>query len=337
MSIIMDTNPHKPLVSVIMAAYNAEKYIGEAIESVRAQTFTDWELVIADDASTDSTGRIADEYARKEPRMRVIRLSKNSGQAIARNEAVKIARGKFLAILDADDIALPGRLEKQAAFLESRPDMAIAGSGAILIDASGKQIGSKSKPLESARIAFKLILQTQFIHSSVMMRKEAFDKLGGYDTEYLYAEDYDLWCRMADAGLKLANLSEPLIKFRLQTGVSIIASKTQKEQEERAYGINDRNAGKYFDWRRPRVKRLVDFVNSRKQALNEKLAALRDYRRLTSEYCRRNALNKPDKELVWKDFKAERWNLFASTVKGPLKRFSLRRHKRREMPRISAI
>ena len=126
----MDTNidmqintKKRPIVSIIMAAYNAEKYIVEAIESVLFQTYSNWELIITDDFSNDETSKIIDEYKKKDNRIKSIRLDKNSGQAIARNKAIEKSLGKYLAILDADDIALPNRLITQVEFLESNKDI----------------------------------------------------------------------------------------------------------------------------------------------------------------------------------------------------------------------
>ncbi|MBU6427159.1 glycosyltransferase [Patescibacteria group bacterium] len=286
----MDTNTRKPLVSVIMAAYNAEKYIGEAIESVQAQTYTNWELIIADDAAKDATGRIADEYARKDPRINVIHLSKNSGQAIARNEAVKIARGEYLAVLDADDLCLPERFAKQVAFLDSHPNVSAVGSYAQMIDQNGTPQKIKIKAENNERIHFKLILGTQFIHSAVMMRKDAFNMLGGYDTNYLYAEDYDLWCRYADAGYELANIPEILIRFRSQPGsVSVLASSTQKIQAEHAYQVNERNLKPYLKLTRPQLEDMIAFINGWPMKTGPAFASLKRYKLIVQEYVAKGA------------------------------------------------
>ncbi|MDE2020266.1 MAG: glycosyltransferase [Patescibacteria group bacterium] len=282
----MDTNPNKPLVSVIMAAYNAEKYIGEAIESMQAQTYTNWELIIADDAAKDATGRIADDYAKRDPRIKVIHLSKNSGQAIARNEAVKIAKGEYLAVLDADDLCLPDRFAKQVAFLDSHPNVAAVGSYAKVIDASGQNIGTKRKPENYERIRFKLLLQTQFIHSTVMMRTKAFKTIGMYDNSFLYVEDYDLWSRFSERGFRLANIPESLVKYRIQpTSVSAMST-TQKIQMMNVFPIYERNIRPYITLPPHRIQRLVDFFNGRRQSAHYKIVAFIDFRKLVNAYIR---------------------------------------------------
>lgn len=165
------------------------------------------------------------------------------------------------------------------------------------------------KPESNERIRFKLLLQTQFIHSAVMMRKAAFDKLGGYDTKYLYAEDYDLWCRFADAGCELANIPEVLIKFRNQPGsVSARSSPTQNIQAENSYQINERNLAKYMILPRPRLIDLVNLVNGHDMKIRDALSALRDHLSLVRAYGRNGARNERElheARLCYRDLRRE--------------------------------
>jgi len=282
----MDTNVNnkKPLVSVIMAAYNTEKYIAEAIESVLSQTYSNWELVIADDASTDTTADIVDRYARQDGRIKMIRLDKNSGQAIARNKAIEKSMGKYLAILDADDVSLPDRLLKQVEFLESNTDISLVGSSAELIDEAGKAIGTKRKPLSNKEIRFRLLLQTQFTASTVCTTKSAFMEVGGFDTKYLYAEDYDLWSRLVKKGEKLANIAQPLVLYRMHSNSVSRKTETQKIQEQNALDVNARNVAPFITIPRKNLVNMVNMNNNRQLSIFQIIDALKWYRRLVQGY-----------------------------------------------------
>jgi len=274
----------KPLISVIMAAYNVERFIGAAIESVLAQTYSNWELIVANDASPDKVREIVEGYAKRDGRIRLINLEKNSGQAIARNRAVEKASGEYLAILDADDLALPNRFETQLAYFKAHPEVAILGSAAIIIDEHGKKLSTKIKTLTNEEIRFSLLLQSQFIHSSVMMKKSAFDELGGYRHEFVYAEDYDLWSRARDKGFIMANIAEPLISYRIQAQSVTMISKSQKIQAEHALRVNERNVSPFISIARPDLERLVNLVNNVTLSSRDTLTARKDYKRLIDAY-----------------------------------------------------
>jgi len=244
----MDTNMNnkKPLVSVIMAAYNAEKYIAEAIESVLSQTYSNWELIIADDASTDATADIINRYTKQDDRIKATRLDKNSGQAIARNKAIEKSMGKYLAILDSDDVSLPDRLSTQVEFLESNTDISLVGSYTDLINEDGKIIGTKRKPLTNEEIKFRLMLQAQFTASTVCMTRHALVEVGNFDTNYLYAEDYELWSRFVEKGKKVANIDRSLVLYRMHSDSVTRTTETQKIQEQNALDVNARNVARFM-------------------------------------------------------------------------------------------
>ena len=300
----MDTNikNKKPLVSVIMAAYNAEKYIGEAIESILSQTYSNWELIIADDASTDTTADIINSYAKQENRIKTIRLDKNSGQTIARIKAINISRGVYLAILDADDISLPNRLSVQVFFLETHLDVVVVGSTVELINESGEYINKKRKAENITEIAFKLLLQTQFIHSSVCMRKKMYHDIGGYDkvTYKIYAEEYDLWNRFADEGYNLVNLPEILVKYRIHPqGIS--QSDFSGVRSKLAIDVSDKYTNFYLNISRKNIKLMVYMVNDDKRlSLIDKAVALYWYRSLSHSYCIKKNLPSDKKNSVKK-------------------------------------
>lgn len=201
-----------PLVSVNMAVYNGEKYIAEAIESVLDQTYKNFELIIANDGSTDETVSIVKRY--QDERIRLINNSKNSGLANIRNLALKYSKGKYIAILDSDDIALPNRLEEQVAFMEAHPDFGLLGSWYQCIDAEGRILNKTEKyPASWEDIPAILLFHNYFGQSAVMLRKSCIEDIL-YRPEFPPAEDYDLWARISQR-CKVWNLQKVLIHYRI--------------------------------------------------------------------------------------------------------------------------
>lgn len=214
-----------PLVSVIMTAFNAMDTIGDSIESVLNQSLIDFELIIVNDGSTDKTPEIITEF----DDARIVFINqKNQGPAIARNCAISKSTGKYIAILDADDLALPQRLEKQVEFLNNHPDYVLIGSNALIIDKNSEYIHTSALPLTWEEIKSKFPLSS-FYHSSVMFISDVFKSCGGYHSEdklYIF-EDSWLWNKMKEFG-KMANLSEPLIKYRLLPNSASASGKEAK-------------------------------------------------------------------------------------------------------------
>ena len=200
-----------PLVTILMPAFNAEKYIGAAIDSVLRQTFTDFELVIVNDGSTDTTQKVIEVFT--DPRI-VLLNSTHGGVSKTLNEGLAVAKGKYIARFDADDICYPQRLEQQLHFLETHPDYVAIGSDADYMLENGEHlfhfscIGHTHEQIER-----KMYFYCPFIHSSVMYRKEAVIKAGSYSLHAHNFEDYLLWTQLAKQG-KLCNLPEALIRVR---------------------------------------------------------------------------------------------------------------------------
>lgn len=203
----------EPAVSVLMAVRNGAAYLDESLASLAEQTFEDFEIVVVDNGSTDGTAGIIREWTRREPRLRVFRLD-HRGVSASRNMAAAKARAPLFAQLDADDLALPHRLARQVAVMNARPLLALLGSAVELIDARGRRIGSLRRPLGDAKLRSFLREGCAFVHSSVIMRRDAFFAAGGYRAGLERAEDFDLWLRMAGQG-ELANLAEPLVRYRM--------------------------------------------------------------------------------------------------------------------------
>lgn len=187
-----------PRVSVIIPTYNRKDYVQEAIDSVLAQTYTDYEIIVVDDGSTDGTGEAL--QARYGDRIRYV-WQENQGESVARNRGIEMARGEYVAFLDSDDMWLPEKLEKQIAFLSENPEIKLVFSSAVMIDAGGRIIGDDSrkatatppKPLTLEELCFRThVLST----STVLMAAALLRSIGGFDPSLRYAEDYDLWMRL---------------------------------------------------------------------------------------------------------------------------------------------
>jgi glycosyltransferase involved in cell wall biosynthesis len=196
-----------------MPAFNAEKYIVQAIESILQQTFTDFELRILNDGSTDRTSECIRQF--QDPRITLVDAEQNQGLVVVRNQLVTAARGHYIAFLDADDIAVPNRLEWQIAFLESGQADICGGAHDALYEASGNIKRSKER-YSDADIRALMTVCSPLCNPAVMGRAEAF-KNHPYSAGKDYAEDYSLWTELALAGYRFANLKQKLISYRIHS------------------------------------------------------------------------------------------------------------------------
>jgi len=214
MNTLKQKNSAVPKVSVIMTAYNREKFIAEAIRSVLAQTFTDYELIVIDDGSTDKTVTVASGFGH-DPRIRIIKNEKNMGIARTRNKATQLARGKFIAPLDSDDIWLDReKLRNQVEFLDVNNDYALIGGGIMYIDKDSKPIRKMLFPIYDSVIRNIILQYNPFPHSTVLYRKDAAIKCGGYPEEYTICEDYELWLKLGMKH-KFTNFPKVLTGYRV--------------------------------------------------------------------------------------------------------------------------
>ena len=210
-----------------MSVYNAERHLESAVKSVLNQTYPNFEFIIIDDASTDQTKDLLRKIT--DARVKIIYNEKNLGLTKSLNKAFQIARGKFLARMDGDDLSAPHRFEKQLTFLKNHPDYALVGSSYYQINQDDSIISVVKVLTDDLSIKKGLKKQNWFGHGSVMIRKEAFDKVGGYDERFIFAQDYDLWLRISEHW-KVANIEEPLYFWRVSG--SGISTKREKEQKE---------------------------------------------------------------------------------------------------------
>ena len=202
-----------PIVTVVMSVFNEEKTISRAIESIIEQVFYDWEMIIIDDASSDSTSDILKNYTKKDERINFICNEKNLGLAASLNRGIRLARGKYIARMDADDFSYRERLKKQIDFLEKNQDIDVLGTGAELIDKDGAHLSYMLMPEHHQEICNIIHKKNPFFHSSVVMKKEFINRAGGYNERLRKAQDYELWGRMCYKS-KFHNLQEPLICYQ---------------------------------------------------------------------------------------------------------------------------
>lgn len=220
-----------PKISVVMGVYNAEKFVRASVESVLAQTLGDFEFIIINDGSTDSSGRILSSF--RDPRVKLIH-QENKGLIASLNTGVKMARGEYVARQDADDLSHPERFRRQAEFLDSHRDVAIVGTASVHLTEFGDEVKVYSMPVQDD--AIKKALSSGIIpicHASFMCRRGILEEVGGYREKLRLVEDYDLYFRIADR-YGMANLEEPLYKVRMHPA-SVCA--VNRHEINRLYGL----------------------------------------------------------------------------------------------------
>lgn len=208
-----------PRVAVLVAVYNGMPYVEDAIQSVLDQTFGDFELIVVDDASTDATPAALERFRRQDARVRLFRMTANSGPVLAANRGLAEVRAPLVARLDADDVCRPDRLALQVDAFDQDPGLVLLGSAFDYIDAAARVVGQGNPALDDAALQVGLMESgNPFCHPSVLMRTDALRSLGGYrQVLNPYGLDYDLCLRMAELG-KVGNLPQRLIGYRIHPG-----------------------------------------------------------------------------------------------------------------------
>ena len=215
-------------ISVVMPVFNGEKYLKEAIDSILNQTFTDFEFIIINDCSTDKSLDIIQSY--KDKRIKIINNKINLQIAESLNKGIRIAKGKYIARMDADDIALTNRLKVQYEFMEKNKDVGLCGSSVIVFNEESTYI--HRCPTYYDEIKVLQLFNSTFCHPSVMIRKDILTKYNlSYEKEYEGMEDYQLWLNMSEY-TKLANISEPLLRYRKHN--EQVTNKMNSNQYEKA-------------------------------------------------------------------------------------------------------
>jgi glycosyltransferase involved in cell wall biosynthesis len=233
-----------PAVSVLMGVWNGAPQVREAVESILSQTIPELELIVIDDASTDATPAILESF--RDPRLHVTRRTRG-GLTSALNAALGLARAPLVARLDADDLALPERFDRQLGFLARNPQVGLLGTAAREVDAAGREVAILRPPTGDAEIRRALIRSNPFVHSSVVMRRAAVEQAGGYDPAFPVAQDYDLWMRMSRV-TRMANLPELLVIRRLLPGRVTAARQTERRRAEASVRWRAVRSGAYPPW-----------------------------------------------------------------------------------------
>ena len=212
-------SPVEPVISVLLAVHNSFEYLGPAIDSILKQTYRKFELILIDDASTDGSSEILSKFQKQDERVIVLYNSSNLGLAESLNRGYRVSSGEFIARMDADDIAVPERFEKQKNFLVEHPEIDLIGSDAAIIDDSGRKTGV-STTISDPELLKKIIkYRTVAFHPSWMFRRCVFETINGY-RDFPVCQDYDFLLRTVEAGFNVSNYPEVLICLRRYTGVS---------------------------------------------------------------------------------------------------------------------
>ena len=239
-------------ISVLMGIYNCADTLEEAVNSIINQTFTDWELIMCDDCSTDNTLEVAQELAKKNPRIKVIKNEKNLTLAPTLNRCLEVAGSKYVARMDGDDVCDPTRFEKEIAVLEEHPEYAIVSCNMNLYDYDGiyRVIKYKEKPQKQ-----DFITGSQFCHAGCMVRTEAIKSVDGYSEsmDYERVEDYDLWVRMYKAGYIGYNIQEPL--YSMRDDRNALSRRTFESRKNEARVV--KNVYKWFNMPKKNMIRVI--------------------------------------------------------------------------------
>ncbi|WP_417535536.1 glycosyltransferase family 2 protein [Methylophaga sp.] len=223
-----------PKISVVMAVYNGGSYLKLAIDSILNQTFTDFEFIIINDGSTDTTLDVLTEYSSHDERIRVVSRG-NKGLVASLNEGISIARAPFIARMDADDIAFPSRLEKQLTFISENSNIVCVGSYYEVIDDEGLKLTISKGPIKNDSIQSALMKgHTVICHPTAMFRTDAVRSVGGYDEKFFLVEDLDLWLKLGEVG-DLSNIPEPLLSYR--TNSNSVSTQNGKFQLAKAESV----------------------------------------------------------------------------------------------------
>lgn len=223
-------------ITVLLPVYNGEQFIAEAVNSILKQTYTNFELLIMDDGSTDQTPKILKELARYDSRIRLHR-SKNRGLIATLNKGLTLSFTELIARMDADDCALPERLALQKAYMDAHPQIAVCGTGIKMYE-SGRVV----IPRYGAPFDVLCLFGSPMAHPTVMYRRSVILKMGGYAEHMLAAEDYDLWCRLASAGYGIDNLPQPLLRYREHPQLTRIQYRRQSSRTTHAIWERQLNA-----------------------------------------------------------------------------------------------
>ena len=287
-----------PLVSVIMAVYNGELYLAQAIDSVLSQTLTDFELLIVDDGSQDSSAKIIRSYQKRDSRIRFFQLETNRGISDARNRAIAEANSKYATIMDCDDICMPQRLEQQVAFLEAHPEIGLVGVSGRAVDKDLSPLFELNMQRNHCLIVLEMFIGVGLMFQTIMTSLAALTAVGGYAPGRRTGEERDLtWRLLTEGRLKFANLRDHLLIYRRHES-SVSHSQQAGLQAERDE-IRTRMLRQLWDEAPPdtlvRFRRLRLY---RKLSWTERRAAKKDILRLIEALIAKDLVDAKDRPLL---------------------------------------
>lgn len=273
------------LVSVITPVYNREKYLTKCIESILSQTYENFEFIIIDDKSTDSTLEILKNYELIDSRIKILENDKNLGATLSFNRGLDIAKGKYIARMDSDDISLPDRFLKQVDVFEGWHELEVLGTGAILIDYNENEIGRRQFPSDFKRIKNILNTGVPVFDPSVMMRTSSLRAVKGFDKRLAPADDYHLWLTLFKQKKIISNINDYLIKYRLHdSNLSKLESKQQLRKSYLALQIynSDFSTDEFFEKGIPiklsnLEELIVEYWNGLDTSLSSSIKILNEY------------------------------------------------------------
>jgi glycosyltransferase involved in cell wall biosynthesis len=214
-------------ITAVMSVFNGQAFLAEAVDSILGQSFGDFEFVIIDDGSTDQTAEILRQYAARDARIRIHRHD-NMGRTQSLNVGIRIAGGKYIARMDADDISLPNRFQEQFSFMEDHPDVGLVGGAFQLISVNGSLIDAIRYPTQDLEIRSALRVDNPICHPAAFLRKKLVLEAGGYRKPFVESEDYDLWLRLSERA-QLANLETFVLQYRIHLNQVSIKNMTHQK------------------------------------------------------------------------------------------------------------
>lgn len=240
---------NQPLVSVLIPCYNVEKYVVESVSSILNQTYKNLEIITINDCSTDNTGELLQQLADKDNRIKVITNEENLKLISTLNKGIALCNGEYIARMDADDISLPTRIEKEVDFLERNKDHDIVSTMFYAFRSENpRKKDLHHSPFRDEELRAYMLFRSGICHPAVMIRKRVFSELGlKFETEYLHVEDYALWSE-AIYKTKIANISEPLLLYRVhQHQISSLNEDLQTENKKKVFKIHCKHLGLPID------------------------------------------------------------------------------------------
>ncbi len=316
---IMETKPQNPHITVLMAVHNGEQYVREAIDSILSQTYSDFEFVIIDDASTDKTSGILKSY--RDSRIVILQNSENLGLTKSLNKGLRISRGAYVARMDADDISLPERLSIQKKYLDEHPTVALVAGSMIIIDAHNTVTGSKKAITDTELLRFHMVIKNQIAHPTVMFRKSTIDQCGGYDESFSFAQDYELWSKLLARGYSIANLPTDFLKYRIGTPSITQGEKTRDLAYRSAMKIVKTNLLRYIHVSDDEFTALSESMHRQQvTTFREAVLARQTWQRLQKRYFETEHVSTENKKIISDIIKKHSRHAFRWYIKSYLRK-----------------